>query len=265
MRNNNKKINYGIVIVGAIFFAIVIFNSRENKPLESISQTAIKPFASFFSRSGFWFEEKFSFFSDISETKKENESLSEENLRLKFRLSQLQEVENENKVLRNEIGLMDKTDYQTEASLIIGRNLSKDRKIIYLDKGSKNDLEKGDSVIVGGGVLIGKISKVYPSSSEVELILDKSNKINAEIQEIETKGIVQGEFGTSASINMVPQTAKIEKGQTVITSGLGDVFPRGLLIGHIKDVDVTVDQLFQKASLELPVQFNDLRMVWIIK
>lgn len=265
MRNNNKKINYKIAVVGIIFVIILVFNSKENKPLEAISQTAVKPFASFFSRAGYWFEKKFSFFSDISETKKENETLFEENLKLKFKLSQLQEIQSENEVLREELDLMKKTDYQAEASLIIGRNLSEDRKIIYLDKGQKNGLKEGASVIVGGGILVGKISKVYLNSSEVELILDKNNRINAEIQEIETKGIVQGEFGTSASINMIPQTAKIEKGQTVITSGLGDVFPRGLLIGHIKEANVTIDQLFQKASLELPVQFNDLRVVWVIK
>ncbi len=265
MKNNSKKINYGIIVISLIFVVILIFNFEENKPLESISQTLVRPFASFFSRVGYWFEEKTSIFSDISEVKRENEFLTEDNLKLKFKLSQLQEVEVENEVLRKELNLMEKSDYRTEASLIIGRSLSNDREIVYLDKGSKNGLEKEDPVIVAGGVLVGKITKIYPNSSEVELILDKNNKINAEIQEIETKGIVQGEFGTSVSINMISQTAKVEKGQTVITSGLGNVFPRGLLIGYVKDISTTMDQLFQKASLELPIQFNNLRMVWVIK
>jgi rod shape-determining protein MreC len=160
---------------------------------------------------------------------------------------------------------MAKNDFEVEASLILGQTLSQNSKIIYLDKGAKNGFKEGMPVIVGGGILIGRISKVYKNSSEAELVLDKNNKINAEIQEIQVKGIVQGEYGTSAVMDMIPQTAEIETGQTVITSGLGETYPRGLLIGFIKKKEMTVDQLFQKAFLELPIQFNNLRMVWIIK
>jgi rod shape-determining protein MreC len=262
---NNKKINYGLILLVIAFVVILIFSSSKNKPLESTGRFLVKPLASFFSESGFWFKSKLDSISSIGKIKKERDYLMEENLNLKFKVSQLKEVEKENQVLREELDLKEKNDFKTEASLIIGRNLSNNRKLIYLDKGEREGIKKDSPVIIGGGILIGKISKVYSNSSEVELILDKNNKINAEIQEIEIKGMVQGEYGTSAFMDMIPQTAKIEKGQTVITSGLGGTLPRGLLIGHVKDFSETVDKLFLRASLELPVQFNDLRMVWIIK
>ena len=260
----NKKLNYWLIVVVLILGIVFFFGPKENKPLEGLGQTVSKPFSYFFSGVGYWFSEKFSFITNIGETKKENERLFNENLELKFKVAQLKEVEDENKILRNEIDLIDREEFNVVASLVIGQNLSKNRKLIYLDKGQNDNLKEGSPVIVGGGILVGKINKVYPTTSEVELILDKNNRVNAEIQESGIKGIVQGEYGTSAVIDMIPQAAQIENNQTVITSGLGGLFPRGLLIGYVKDVGKTVDQLFQKASLDLPVQFKDLRLVWVI-
>jgi len=66
-------------------------------------------------------------------------------------------------------------------------------------------------------------------------------------------------------MDLIPQASEVKEGQTVITSGLGGIYPRGLLIGYVQKTEITVDQLFQKASLNLPIDFKNLRMVWIIK
>lgn len=261
----NKKINNWLVIGLFLILLILFFSSKQKKPLQSFSNVIVKPFARVFAGAGFWFNEKIYFISSIGNLKNENERLFNENLKLKSKLVQAKEIENENKILREEIGLMVQTDFETEASLILGQTFSQNRKVIYLDKGSENGIRKGMPVIVGGGILIGKISEVYRTSSETELVLDRNNKINAEIQEIQVKGIVQGEYGTSSVMNMIPQIAEVKSGQTIITSGLGDVYPRGLLIGYVSEIEKTVDQLFKKALLELPVQFKNLRVVWVIK
>lgn len=258
----NKKKYYWVILIG---FILIIFISRGLKPLESGVFIVIKPVATFFSGAGNWFGEKFSLFSNIKEIKETNEELSNENLKLKFQLSEFKETENENQILREELDLREKREFNSEESLIIGQNLSENRRIIYLDKGSKDGIKAGSPVIVGEGILVGQISKVYLNGSEAELILDKNIRINSEIQENQIKGIIQGRYGTTVNMEMIPQTAELEKGQTVITSGLGGKFPRGLLIGYVDSYRLTVDQLFQSVSLKLPVDFNDLRIVGIIK
>lgn len=262
MLKNKKFNNYWLILI-SLFLIMFIFKGL--KPLESASFTVTKPFASFFSGAGFWFNQKLSFFLDIKEIKNENQELTNENLKLKFELTQLKEAENENEILREELDLKKRSSFEMEASLIIGQTLSKDRRVVYLDKGSQNGIKVGDPVVIAEGILVGEISKVFPNSSEAELILDKKTKINAEIQENQIKGIVQGKYGTTASMEMIPQTADLKKGQTIITSGLGEKFPRGLLIGYIDNYQVTVDQLFKTASLKLPVNFKDLRIVWVIR
>jgi rod shape-determining protein MreC len=120
-------------------------------------------------------------------------------------------------------------------------------------------------VIISEGILIGKIEKVFSGSCEARLILDSEIKVNAEILESQTKGIVHGEYGSSVVMDMIPQSIEIKKDETVVTSGLSGTFPGGLLIGYVKDVTTTADQLFQKASLNLPIEIDEARMAWVVK
>lgn len=262
MLKNKKNNKLGLFL---IILILIFFVSKGLKPVESFTLSIVEPFANFFSGTGRWFDRKFDFFSNIKEIKEENQELVNDNLKLKYQLVELKEIKAENEIFRKELELKKKSEFDLVASMIIGLDLTGDRKIIYLDKGEKDGLKVGNPLIVGEGILVGQISEVGANNSKAELILDKNIKINAEIQENQIKGIVQGKHGTSANMEMIPQTADLKKGQTVITSGLGGSLPRGLLIGYIEDSQITVDQLFQSASLKLPADFKNLRMVWVIK
>ena len=250
MKSLLKK-NYFLFAILVIAFGFIIFlaKDKEEKPLESLVHTVIKPFALFFSASGSYLNEKISFFSSIGELKRENERVLKENTDLKIQIARLRDVENENTKLREELDLAPRDKYDLEAALIIGKNLGKKEDIVYISKGKKSGIKKGMAVVVEKGILIGKVSKVLNYNAEVELILNKNIQINAEIQESEAKGIVHGEYGTAVILDMIPQTMEVKSGDTVITSGLGGNFPRGLLIGYTKEAMATPDKLFQKSSL----------------
>ncbi len=96
--NKNKKINNWLAIGLLVISLILFFNSKTDKPFQSFFNTISKPFTKIFSGTGFWFNEKINFISSIGELKNENEKLFNENLKLKFNLTQLKEIENENKV-----------------------------------------------------------------------------------------------------------------------------------------------------------------------
>lgn len=266
MKSLFKK-NYFLLAVLGIAFIFVIFLARDKneKPLEGFVHTITKPFALFFSASGSYLGEKISFFSSIGNLKRENERILKENSEIKVQIAQLRDVEAENNKLREELELAPKDKYDLEAALIVGKDLKKKEDIVYINKGRKNGIEENMAVVVEKGILMGRISKVLERSSEVELILNRDIQVNAEIQESEAKGIVHGEYGTAAVLDMIPQAMEIKSGDTVITSGLGGKFPRGLLIGYTKEAMTTPDKLFQKSSLVLPVELNKLRMIWVVK
>lgn len=261
-----KKIaNYAVLCVIIILALFLFLNTAHKKPLQSFVQWTTSPVASFFSGAGYWLKDKTGFIASIGELKDQNEELHKENIRIKSQIAKLKNIENENEELRNQLELAPREKYDLEAALVSGKNLAKGSEIFYLNKGKKDGVSSGMPVIVGEGVLVGKVEKVFPGSCEVRLILDSDIKVNAEILESETKGMVHGEYGSSVVMDKIPQSIEIKKEETVVTSGLGGTFPGGLLIGYIKEVSTTADQLFQKASLNLPAEIEESRMVWIIK
>lgn len=253
-----------IVVLGMLLLSI-FFRDQKQKPLEGMFQWTTKPVSKFFSAAGGWMGEKFSFFGSIGELKSENERLLEENLSLKSQLAKLKDVRKENDELRNQIGLAPHDAYKLEAAVMIGKDMSGQSEFVYIDKGSKQGIKEYMAVIVGEGILIGKVAKVFPTTSQVELLFGKNSKVNAEIVESGAKGIVRGEYGTAVVLDMIPQTFEINKGDSVITSGVGSLLPRGLLIGYAQEPVPTPDQLFQQASLVFPIQLETVRVVWIIK
>lgn len=253
--------------IAIIFLAILIvfaFRKDENNKKEAVFFMA-KPFNVFFSGVGYWFDEKIDFVSSIGSLKNENVKLFEDNLSLQSKLAELKEVEKENEDLRKQLELSPRNKFELESALVVGKDLNQSKEIVYINKGRKDGVEMGMPVIVNEGVLIGKISATFNSSSELELISNQEIKINAEIQESEARGIVHGEYGTAIVMDMIPQTIEINSGNTIITSGVGSGMPRGLLIGYVKDVSPTPDRLFQKTSLALPVSIEKIRAVSVIK
>lgn len=260
-----KIVNYIVLCTIVILVLFLFLNTIHKKPLQSFVQWTASPVASFFSDAGYWFRDKTSFLVSIGELKDQNRELHEENIQLKSQIAELKNIRNENEELRSQLELAPREEYELEAALVNGKNLAKGSEILYLNKGKKDGIASGMPVIISEGILIGKIEKVFSGSCEARLILDSEIKVNAEILESQTKGIVHGEYGSSVVMDMIPQSIEIKKDETVVTSGLSGTFPGGLLIGYVKDVTTTADQLFQKASLNLPIEIDEARMAWVVK
>jgi rod shape-determining protein MreC len=160
--------------------------------------------------------------------------------------------------------LAPRDEYDLEAALIIGKDLVEKDEAVFIDKGDRQGIRPGMPVLIGGGVLVGRVKDVSYNQSSVELILSKNSNISAELESGE-KGIVRGEYGTSAILDMIPQTAQIKNQDEVITSGLNGDIPRGMLIGYVKEVLPSTDYLFQAASINLPYEIEKIRLVWVLK
>lgn len=262
-KKNNLAILF-IVILCALIFMFLGRNAK-NKPLENAVRTTTSPVARFFSGIGIWADDKFSFITDISSLKKENKALFEENLAIKAKNAKLADVEKENEELRKQIDLAPREKYSLISALVVGKDLKNQTETIHLDKGAKDGIKEQAAVIVGEGIFVGRVSEVFDNSCNVELLINANSKINAEVVGSGAKGIARGQFGTSIVLDMIPQALKVEREDAVITSGVGGLLPRGLLIGYTQDMTPTADQLFQKTSLILPFQIDKLRMVWVVE
>lgn len=262
-KKNNLAILFAVILVMTIF--MFLGRNSEKKPLEGPARRVSTPIAGFFSGIGVWANEKFSFVTEIGNLKKQNKQLFQESIDLKGRLARLEDVEKENEELRMQIDLAPRKEYSLISALVIGKELENQDEVIHLNKGARDGIKNHMAVVVGDSVIVGKVSKVFETSCNVELLINRNSKINAEITKTSAKGIARGQFGTSIVLDMIPQTVKIERGDSVITSGVGDLLPRGLLIGYTEEATPTSDQLFQKTSLIIPFQIDELRVVWVIE
>ncbi|WP_102274409.1 rod shape-determining protein MreC [Cytobacillus massiliigabonensis] len=201
-----------------------------------------------------------------------------ENKELKSRLDELARLESEVQLLKKDNtelrGILDKKDslsaFEPKQATVIGRNPDKWTELLIINKGSRDGIEQNMAVITAKG-LIGKVKNSESFTSTVQLLssMDPTNRISAEIQADGESifGFIEGYDDEKGLLMMkrIPSDAKVKKGQTVISSGKGGVFPKGLLIGKVVEVAPAEYGLTQTAYIEPGANFDDIEHVMIAK
>ncbi|MFZ7945551.1 MULTISPECIES: rod shape-determining protein MreC [Bacillaceae] len=207
---------------------------------------------------------------DLTNTYEENKELKSRIENLASLEAQVQVLNKENKELRDVLG-EEKTlrDFEPLPATVIGRNPDRWHEMIIIDKGKLAGVKKNMAVVTASG-LIGKVKNVTQFSSSVQLLssMDPKNRISAIIQgETKVYGLVEG-YDKEKKLLMVkaiPSGAKIEKDQIVTTSGLGGIFPEGLLIGKVVEVKQDQYGLNLTALVKPGADFYDIKNVLITK
>lgn len=180
--------------------------------------------------------------SNIRDELRLNASLRDENNRLHTQLEELEqkviqltEYALENKRLKLLLDLKEEIEYDTIPAQVIGRDLSGWSQTIIIDKGSKHGLTENMPVVSGQGV-VGKVTEVGMWSSKVELLIDAQARIGGILQKSRLVGLVEGMGKGYLVINYLPRDEKIFVDDLVLSSGLGLVFEKGLVIGTVESI-----------------------------
>ncbi len=198
----------------------------------------------------------------LKDCKIEIERLTAENAKLKI-------LEEENEKLRKYLNFSQKTNLNYILANVISRNdvinYSDYDKFLLIDKGKDDGLVDGLIVINENGIVVGKIVKTKSHTSKVSLLISRDCKIAATIlNDDKTSGITEGELGLTVKMNFIPQTENLNIGDIVITSGLEKNIPRGLVIGRISQIEKESNEVWQNATLEPIIDFDDLTIVAVI-
>jgi len=162
------------------------------------------------------------------------------------------------------------TEYTAVNATILSRNRSYWFNTITIDKGKSSGLKENMPVITKNG-LIGKISKVSENSSEVKLITsdDINFKVSVAIKtnEIDNYAILNGYNKKTGLIKAsgIDKTTEINKGDTVLTSGLGELFPAGIYIGTVEKITNDKYDLSKTIYIKTTQNFNDIHYVTVLK
>jgi rod shape-determining protein MreC len=193
----------------------------------------------------------------------ENRRLKKENVTLTQELNQYREGYLEGVRLQKLFALKERVNYPTIAARVVGRDQSSIIKTILINKGTSHGLRVDLPVVADQGV-VGRIIETSLHVSKILLLIDENSNIDALVQENRIQGILQGAGSLGYSLKYVSKTETVNSGNIVITSGLSGLFPKGLLIGTVKNVDKTNSGLFQKIDISPFVDFARIEEVMVI-
>lgn len=259
-----KRLLLLVAIFGLGLLVLVLAPPQFLRPLQNIFTTLTTPFENVFSWIAFEMREGGEFFGSIRTLKEENERLNREVLSLHGDQALLKALRQENEELRKEIGLEPHLGATLLASEVIARSEGGLSTILRINRGESHGVKVGMPVVASGNILIGRIHSTAPFSSEVRLLSHHESLIAAMAEEITGQMIVRGDHGVGLLLDLARPTDTLKPGMMIMTSGLSDGFPAGLLIGTIQTVRSSADQLFQQASIVPPVRADGLRFVSVM-
>jgi rod shape-determining protein MreC len=258
----NKFIAYAAILMLLIFFHYL----NLLKPVENFISYIFLPIQSELYNQGNILSQKWENANlNNKELAYQNQILKTELQKLIINKSKLLELEAENSILREQLNFIKEQKYQYLVAKIVGNNLHHDINSYILDKGADDGIKIGQAVVVQEGIIVGKISQVFPKSSELLLLIDSQSVLAAVVQNEEnSQGVVEGQYGLSIRMNLIPQDEEVNHGDLVITSGIEQYVPRGLVIGQVEQVEAEVNELFQSAIILPAADFKKLNIVTII-
>ena len=194
---------------------------------------------------------------------KENEALKQEVYQLRFEKNQLLEVALENKRLRDLLQSKQRLTAAVIPAEVVGEDSSSWFRIIQIDKGNEDQIVPGMGVITKEGI-VGQVFKVSAKLAQVLLIIDHRSNVDALIRRTRAKGILKGNAEKLCQLKYMPRLEEIKVGDEVVTSGLGGVFPKGLEVGIVKNVEKKSYGMFQKVLVAPKVDFGKLEEVLVL-
>ena len=220
----------------------------------------------------------FNFVQDKLDEMAEKNNLYEKYKELQNKEDQVDSVIAQNENLQNEVNKLKETlnlntilsDKVYLNATVVSRNIGYWYDEVIIDKGSKNGIEKGMAVVTPDG-LIGQITKVSNYSSTVKLLSNEnmSDKISVKIKvgDDYVYGLISmyDSKTNTYTVEGISENVDIEKGADVVTTGMGTIFPSGLIVGTAQKVTTDNFDLSKVVEVKASVNFDDLDYVTVLK
>ncbi len=194
---------------------------------------------------------------------RENDMLKETLSMLERQLFQHQELERENERLKAFLNFSDTVSGQKVLAQIVAADASSDFRVFRINKGKADGVTIQATVVTFEG-LVGYVFRLTDNFSDVITILDSNNRVDATISRIRAHGIVEGQSSNVCKMKYISRTTQVVLGDTVITSGMGNLYPKGIKIGTISKIEKDSSDMTQRVLVTPSVDFDRLEEVIIL-
>lgn len=241
------------VVLGAVLLAVLNLPDAVSRPAKAVVREAIAPLQGAVSGFGRKVREGFRSLRGIGDAITENRKMAAELVRLRSEVRDLQALDRENIQLRAQLAFFRASERRLVPCEVIARDISGWWQTVRLGKGTGDGVGPNMAVVSSDG-LVGKTVDVSSRTSDVLLISDPACKVAAQIARTGAFGVLEG-TGPSGSgqavcrMKFINRNIPVLAGDEVVTSGLGGIFPRGLLIGYVDKIFTDESGLFQQADV----------------
>lgn len=270
MKPFKNKLAVTIVVLSVAFLGIIVLSIKGNS---NIISSGVGGIISPLQKIVYTVNEKvkgsFDFFINFSNVKKENEELTAKNAELENKLIEYERMKDENTRLREMFDYSQtNANYDYLGCNIIGYSGGNISNGYIIDKGTKDGVEK-DMVVITPAGLVGKVTKASSSFAIVQTILNENIAVAAMVESTdETTGILQGITDSKnknlTELSNIPIESAIKEGDKILTSGLGEMYPKEIRIGEVISVEVDNVGIMKRAVVKPYVDFNKLEELFVV-
>ena len=205
-----------------------------------------------------------SFFVSQSHLQRENERLTRENFLNAGLLQTQQELISENDHLRQLLDMKQRVSSTSVAAEILYFGRDPFSRKVIVDRGSSHKIEEGAAVVDDTG-LIGQVSRAFPWTAEIALITDREQVVPVQVVR---NGLRAAVFGTGydgfLDLRFMPINAEIENGDVLVTSGIDGVYPAGLPVAVVSNIDRNAAYTFARITCTPAAGVNRHRQVLVL-
>ncbi|MCZ7591522.1 MAG: rod shape-determining protein MreC [Kiritimatiellae bacterium] len=257
--------------VALVFLLLVLLNLPAAKSLgiKNAVRTAIAPLQESVANGSSRLREGWATVRGLGGMAVENQRMSTELARLQSEVRDLKSLERENERLRGVLGFSSRASRDLIPAEVIARSRDGWWQTLRLNKGSDDGVEADQAVISVEG-LVGRVASVSQKTADVLLLSDPTCNVAAQMLRSGAYGIVSGrgpqwDGSVICRMEFINKNIPVRPGDEVITSGLGGIFPRGLLIGYVDRITTDRSGLYQYADIISKADLGTLQYVFAVR
>ena len=260
-----SKIKILLPILAVIVVTVLIFNRLLFKLKDQIDKVALPIQSKVYNVANRAISIKDIIFS-YEEIIAENENLKKENMELKIQKERNQKILEENERLLKLLEMKENGIYKGNLKFarVSFSDINNLNNKIFIDLGAEDGI-KIDMITVYGDYLVGKIVAVHNNYSEIELITNPNSIISAKTMR-DILGIARGSDEEDGLLYFQPSIVEdnLKEGDEIITSGISDIYPEGIKIGKIEEIDEKENYGYKRVTLKPGFESKDLRELIVI-
>lgn len=274
MKNFFRQNGVLLLIIALLLSILVwvgsLFLGGGADPLSNVVSTITAPIRGGIAAVADWAEGVSRYVLRYGEMEAELDSLRAQVAELEDQVRQGQEASRENEQLRKLLNLQERRrDFTFESAKVTARSTSNWESLLTISKGSAAGVEPGNCVVTETGVLVGVVSEVGYNWSSVSTIINADIEMGGIVTRTYSAGVLEGDFSLmeqgKLKLNYLPEGAHLVSGDEVLTSGKGEVYPSGLVVGQVEGVFTDPSGQTRYAVVTPAAKLDALVEVFVIK